>query len=367
MIADSDFKEIAPKVSDVIPSAEHVNVGVPIPKAVRVNSFSPEQWEEFIEEWASGLTSGYLKVRRFGGAGDKGIDIAGFATEAGLKGGWDNYQCKHYDRPLTPSDIWVEIGKAVYYSWKEEYSPPENYFFVCPQGIGTKLEYLLNDTSKLKCEARENWDNACRKKITSTEEIELDGALLEYFLDFDFSIFKSKSVLELIAAHEKTRYHAVRFGGGLPPRPPVDRPPQHLNPHESRYVRQLLDAYGDQDGATYADALSISTKPKLVRDFLRQRERFYHAESLRNFSRDTVPTGTFESLLEELYHGVVETCEAKYENGFERMRATLKFAVALPPFTNALSAAVKTQDRQGICHLLANVDRLIWVEDNADG
>jgi hypothetical protein len=113
LISDADLKELKPHPPTSSASAEHVQSGVPIPKAVRVRTFSPEDWEEFIEEWATSLTGSYKKVRRFGGAGDLGVDIAGFCTDQGFQGVWDNYQCKRYDHPLRPSDVWVEIGKII--------------------------------------------------------------------------------------------------------------------------------------------------------------------------------------------------------------------------------------------------------------
>jgi hypothetical protein len=102
----------------------------------------------------------------------------------------------------------------------------------------------------------------------------------------------------------------------------------------------------------------------LSKDFLRQRERFYHAEALRNFARDTVPEGTFESLQDEIYHGVVDTCDGTHANGFDRMRATITQAAQIAVTSNPLAPATKAQDRQGICHQLANEDRLTWVPDN---
>src|SRR5262249_54555432 len=145
LIAEEDLTEIKPKGPQGSTSSEHVQTGVPIPKAARVRTFSPAEWEEFIEEWATSLASIYKKVRRFGGAGDLGVDIAGFASDAGFKGVWDNYQCKHYGHPLRPSDVWIEIGKIIYYSHRGEYVAPRKYYFVCSQGIGTSLEQLLND------------------------------------------------------------------------------------------------------------------------------------------------------------------------------------------------------------------------------
>ena len=85
------MKEIKPKAAIASATAGHVVAGIPIPKAARVKIFSPEEWEQFVEEWASSLQSLYLKVRRLAGAGDFGVDIAGFKSKDGFQGPWDNY------------------------------------------------------------------------------------------------------------------------------------------------------------------------------------------------------------------------------------------------------------------------------------
>jgi hypothetical protein len=364
LIEDSDLKEIKPKPGNCSASPEHVISGVPIPKVMRIRTFSPDDWEDFIEEWSTSLSGAYLKVRRFGGSGDLGVDIAGFTSKTGFQDVWDNYQCKRYGHPLRPSDIWVELGKIIYYSFKEEYLPPRQHYFVASQGIGTSLEQLLNKPDTLKAKMRENWGKHCENEITSTEEIPLTGALEVYFDAFDFSIFTSKSHVELIEGHSTTGYHAVRFGGGLPPRPDPDKPPTTPEDTESRYIRQLLDAYGDQLGTAMNDIVALEANVPIKRDFLRQRERFYHAESLRNFARDTVPEGTFAALQEEVWHGVIDICEGHHQDGFERMRTTLTQAAALSFTANPLSSVTKKQDCQGICHQLANDDRLTRVPDD---
>ena len=71
---------------------------------------------------------------------------------------------------------------------------------------------------------------------------------------------------------------------------------------------------------------------QLSKDFLRQRERFYHAESLRNFARDNVPDGTFDRLQKEILHGVIDVCECSYEDGLDRMKATVIQAAKLQIF-----------------------------------
>jgi hypothetical protein len=364
MIADAEMKEIKPKVPSGAPSSAHVHSGIPVPKAIRVKNFSPDEWEEFIEEWAASLESSYVKVRRFGGPGDCGVDIAGFCTEKGFEDTWDNYQCKRYGNPLRPSDIWVELGKVIYYSHIGEYTPPRKHYFVASLGVGTTLEKYLNKPTELCEKLKENWDGCCKSKITTTKEIELSGDLLSYADSFDFTIFSSKSHIELIEAHSHTGFHTVRFGGGLPARPNPDAPPAVPTASESRYVRQLLDAYGDHLGTPLRDASALVAHSTLKKDFQRQRERFYHAEGLRNYARDTVPEGTFDALQDEVYHGVVDITDASHPNGYERMKATMKQASTIALTANPLVSATKTQDRQGICHQLSNEDRLKWVMNN---
>lgn len=152
----------------------------------------------------------------------------------------------------------------------------------------------------------------------------------------------------------------IRFGGGLPLRPAVEGPPDAPGAHESRYIRQLLDAYGDHLSQPMGDVASLADHKPMRRDFTRQRERFYSAEALRNFSRDTVPEGTFDALQEEVFQGVVDVSEASHSSGFDRMKATVAQAAQVSSTSNPLAPATRVQDRQGICHQLANEDRLAW-------
>src|SRR5690606_10979247 len=140
MIAGTDLKELKPKSAYSGSSSTHIQSGIPVPKPIRVKNFSPDEWEEFIEEWATSLQSTYVKVRRFGGSGDCGVDIAAFCTDKGFEDTCDNYQCKRYANPLRPGDIWVELGKVIYYSHIGEYTPPRKHYFVASLGVGTTLE-----------------------------------------------------------------------------------------------------------------------------------------------------------------------------------------------------------------------------------
>jgi len=360
MIAEGDLKQIKPRCPEECSSA-HVSMGVPIPKPARVSTFSADEWESFTQEWATSLEKTYVRVARFGGSGDLGIDVIGFVSSGTFEGGWDNYQCKHYDHPLRPSDVWIEIGKIIYYSHRGEYPAPRKHYFVASRDVGTSLGKLLSDPVKLKEQTKMNWAEHCETKIRSIDTVALTGDLLTYFDHFDFSIFSTKPVVELIAGHSTTTFHSVRFGGGLPVRPAVTRPPSEHSAEESRYIRQLFEAYGDHLHTTVNEVTDLAGSPILTRDFLRQRERFYHAESLRNFARDTVPEGTFERLQDEVFHGVIDICDSEHQDGFERMRATVAEAARLSTTSNPLASVIRVPDRQGICHQLSNEDKLTWV------
>jgi hypothetical protein len=98
--------------------------------------------------------------------------------------------------------------------------------------------------------------------------------------------------------------------------------------------------------------------------FRRQRKHFYEAESLRNFSRDNLPEEGrhFESLQEEIFDGIIGTVMSLHPSGFERVNKVLEVAQALQITSHPLISQVRVGDRHGICHQLANEDRVKWVK-----
>ena len=169
-----------------------IGSGMSFPVARLIELLEPAQWEEFTEEWATALKS-YKEVERWSGPGDMGRDIVAFTTGMKYDGPWDNYQCKRYALKLKPSDVWVEVGKIVYYTFKGEFPPPTNYYFAASKGVGLKLNTLLAEPAKLRAGLIANWAGYCKTAISNTVEIPLEGALLDYLNKFDFRIFKYKT------------------------------------------------------------------------------------------------------------------------------------------------------------------------------
>ncbi|MDA3273533.1 hypothetical protein O0074_28450 [Pseudomonas aeruginosa] len=357
----ASWKDInKPPIPATVVTAAQVANGPVMPPQQRLLTYSPGEWEGFVEEWAYYcLTTKYEHVQRFSGAGDMGIDVAGFADGERLQGIWENFQCKHYDHAIRPSDVWTEFGKVIWYSYKGEYAAPRRYYFVSPLGAGTSLSRLFSNATKLREELFANWDKHVKGAITSTQEVLLDAELRAYVDTFDFSIFDAKTALQLVDDHRATPVHTARFGGGLPTRPASEKPPQEVAVTESRYVTQLFGAYSEHTKTIVTDPSTLSV-PKLKDHFRRQREAFYEAESLRVFARDSVPPGTFEPLLDDIHDGVIDTHDGNHADGYEKVCAVTKAARDMQITANALITCTNPKDRDGICHQLVNEERLRW-------
>lgn len=349
-----------PRASGGVP-ADVISAGQPIPAIDRIKIFGDKQWEEFVLEWADSLRGQYVRVERCGGSGDMGRDIIAMFTDNELL--WDNYQCKHYKEPLRPSDIWVELGKLVHYTYNRKYSYPRRYCFVAPQGAGTRLSNLLRKPDELRSELIANWATYCRTGITTTATVELGGDLRAYLDGLDFSIFEAIPPLRLIDAHAKTRWHVARFGGGLPIRPPSSPPPAAPSGLEATYLRRLLDAYGDHLKRQISTLHDVATEPDLQEHLNDSRVQFYSAESLRAFSRDTLPPGEFEQLQDEVHMGIRDEVRSDHVDGYSRVIAVVKTARSLQLTAHALISRLTVFDRGGMCHQLANDGKVRWVPE----
>lgn len=337
--------------------------GLSIPPIDRMKVFSAEQFEDFVREWGVGFlmkNKRYVEVKKCSGAGDMGRDVIGVLSEDQ----YDNYQCKHYDTPLAPTDIYLEVGKLIYYTNKGEYSLPRKYYFISPQGIGAKLNNFFENSTKFKEELFLNWDKYCKASITSTGDVILDRRMKKYIEELDFKIFKGYDPQQLIEEHRTTAYFAARFGGGLQKkRNKRVTLPNTIEPNESVYTSQLFEAYSDFSGKKISKREDLFFNNELVLHFDRQRESFYSAEALNQFSRDSISPGIdyFQDLKSEFYRGVIDVVNEDYPDGYRRVRATTNFAKILQIDSSPLIPELCIIDREGICHHLANEEKLLWV------
>ena len=341
-------------------NASQTAVGVPITPLQRLRIMDDKEWESFVLEWATSLAT-YTDVVRCGGGGDLGRDVIGFKAGINPQSPWDNYQCKHYAQPLSVADVVAELGKVLYHASQGAFSLPETYYFVAPQGPGTALIKCLQKGT-LKKELCDRWDKTCSTTITAGTTITL--ASVQGAIDtFDFARVTALLPLKLIEGHQKTKYYTFRFGGGLPSRTmPLPKPPSDLQATEHKYINKLLDAYGEEKNTSFTTILALETgAPALAKHLSRSREQFFTAESLRTFYRDIVPDGTFELLQDEVFQGVQEVYEDEHKSGYQRVLKTVEKARDIAISGNPLIGVMHTNDRAGICHQLANDDKVTWV------
>ncbi|TCW55294.1 hypothetical protein EC917_106149 [Bacillus thuringiensis] len=346
--------------------------GRPVTPMDKLKLLSPDEFEEMVLEWLDAyMNEKYESVRRCGGAGDMGRDVIAFVkySKDREKLIWDNYQCKHYGSPLSPSNVWVEFGKVCYYSYKKAFKVPRKYYFVTPKGVGQTLADLLDNPEDLKSGLIENWGTYCEQKITKKEDVLLEGSFKEYVEKFDFGIFNYIEPNKLIKQHMQTPYFSFRFGGGLhKPRPIAEDPPENINKSELTYVSKLLEAYGEYLEERIDNVNSLNKHGKIKRHFNRQRTYYYKADSLMKFERDLLPIGTnaFEELKGEIYDGIIDIVESEeHKDAYARVVATTQEARKLVINTNALASILDSNDKSGICHHLANErEDIRWVIDD---
>ncbi|MFA7482202.1 MAG: ABC-three component system protein [Vulcanimicrobiota bacterium] len=286
-----------------------------------------------------------------------GRDIVAFVRGSSR---WHNYQCKHYSAPITPSDVYVEFGKLLYFSFQGAYEYPERYFFIAPRGVGTKLDALISKPQDLRAAVFSKWDQYCRGKITSTQDVPLDGNFRKYAESADFSIFSSVPPIKMIEQHRATPYYVPRFGGGLPQRPAISPPPPNLGPNEVVYTSELLNAYSDDLGTKVADIQVLRKHTNYSDHFDRSRQAFFSAESLRNFSRDNLPVQSYTELQEDIFEGVVDVVKGEHSSGYKRCTAVTQASKCLQ-ISHALVSRMKQLDRSGVCHQLVEEGRFKWV------
>lgn len=328
----------------------------------RLLTYTDVDWELFIEEWASSLTPRFVQVKRLGGSGDRGADVAGFHSEDGFGGDWECFQGKFYGRALSQSDAWPEILKLFVAQSDGHYLFPRRYYFLAPKGMNTRLNYLLSSPQNLKAQFIEQLGKNKSKPFTALNA-STSAAVTALAEETDFSCFRSVEVRDLIDQHRGTPYFAARFGGGLPARPSPEPTPATIAPGEATYVQRLIEAYAEAYGDDAGTVEGAAAHSKTSAHLQRQREAFFRAESLRNFARDSVPPQTFDALQNEIYDAVVETAEAEHATGLDRLRSTLDQATSVQITANALISVTETNDRKGICHQLANDERLRWIRE----
>ncbi|MBN9017038.1 MAG: hypothetical protein J0H11_06440 [Rhizobiales bacterium] len=343
------------KEADRITLLGYIDVNLaPIVKLVR--AYDATEWEIFISEWQKGL-GGYVSVKRLGGSGDQGRDVIGLCSAAGCQGVWDNYQCKHYEVPLSSPKACEDAGKIIFHAFQGAYTPPRKCSFVAPRGPSTELRDLLLRPEKFKAEVLATWNTRVAGRVVANEKHVLTGGLEAYVEAYDFSTFTYATIDEVLDDHRKTAYWSSRFNGVLPPAP-LGVTPAQIATQESVYVAKLFDVYSEEIGTTIRCVDDLDTLTGWKADLQRQRERFYDAEAFMAHYRDQTEPGTIEDFAEQI-HDSIEPVLGAETGAHRRLTVALSIAGQAQP-ASVLAPRAKVRVKQGVCHQLANEDRVSW-------
>ncbi|MEG0963723.1 MAG: hypothetical protein RSF88_12830, partial [Lachnospiraceae bacterium] len=149
-------------------------------------------------------------------------------------------------------------------------------------------------------------------------------------------------------------------------------PPDEIEDHELGYVQELYHVYHEETGEEYARPADLDSQPKLKKNFNRQRKDYYCAETIHRELRDTIcldETEGFDILKDEVFDGVITTCEKDYDSSLKRLTAVMEHATGVPISNNLQDRMldwVGPGEKKGVCHMLVNDKRLTWMEDEED-
>ena len=322
----------------------------------QVRGYDATEWEIFTREWQQGL-NGYHRVKRLAGPGDHGRDVIGLCSPLGCEGVWDNYQCKNYEGMLQPPQACRDAGKIIFHAFRKVFSPPRRCAFVAPKGPTTALRDMLLNPSKFRDEVITNWNTRVAGHVVDNEKHPLTGALAEYVKQYDFSAFGYATIDEILDAHRRTAFWAERFGGLLPP-PKPGKVPETVMPHETVYVGKLLEVYGEAVGAEIAGVSDLDGHAEWKDDLQKQRVRFFDAEAFTATYRDQTEPGTTESFADQIFDAIEPSLTVS-GTGLDRLTKALTIAAQTAP-ASVLAPQAKVGIKQGVCHQLANDNRVTW-------
>lgn len=331
---------------------------------LRLKTMGEDEFERVVGEWACSCLkkeNKYSNVALLGGSGDSGRDLVAYIDDNMKE--FDIYQCKRYEKPLSPSVYMIEFGKICYYTYIGEYAIPNKYYIVASNGIGQSLRKLIEHPKQINIELIKVWDEKCGKKRQITANgIKMTDDLRKYIEEFDFSIVSDISPITLIDDFSKSSWYKYHFGGGIKKRPASEKPSEKLNNSEKTmpYVKQLLNVYSKEAGQVYETHEELKNNKKLYRHFMRQREGFFSAQSLKRFARDELLNeDSYDSLKEQIEFGILDVYENEHSSELERVKETTKQANSLSISCEEIKD-ITIQDKTGMCHELVNDDRIVW-------
>jgi hypothetical protein len=324
----------------------------------QILSLTDPELEQFTREWVAQKKSTYVQIIRFSGPRDMGRDVVGFYSQEQHEGHWDNYQCKQYGQTLSLADALLEIGKIIYYAHLGNFSAPTNYYLVVPRGLKRNLRSFINRPAAFKEELIREWEKYCGDKIHTNKTVALDVALREAIMAFNFANIIHVDIDYLVCDQDIAPVLFKWFGADPGPAP-YGQTPIEIHDSELPYINKLVKAYNEKEGTAFNDIKEVMQHSEYGKHLALQRERYYDADAFKRFYRDNTNQETLEIFEKDMYHGVIDTCMSVHTNQLACIQAVMAQAANVQ-VSGPLAPHARVPIKQGICHHLANEDRIKW-------
>lgn len=316
-----------------------------------------DELEKFCRDWVEKKPD-YVEVRRFAGSGDKGRDVVGFLTDKRHDGAWDNYQCKQYLKGITLTQALLAIGKVLYWASQGEFKPPNNFYFVAPKGLANKIEGIIDKPSELKAELIKNWDSACASSIIAKQTIPLDANLRAVIDGFDFKNVRIVTLDDMMADPAVIPLLVEKWGADPGKYPPATVPTD-VQDIETRYIVELVDAYGERAQMVFADHDAVLKHDEHGPDLCRQRARFFEADAFQKFYRDNTSPTVIAEFRRDIQYGIVDRWKRPSTDTLARVETVMDHAGTISP-AGPLAKYAYVLVKQGMCHHFVNDGELSW-------
>jgi hypothetical protein len=326
--------------------------------AAKIRTLDDERLEAFVKDWISRRTRDYPETERWSGAGDKGRDVVGYATQFRHEGAWDNFQCKQLSTRLSEQSAFVELGKIFMHAAQGAYSLPRSYTFVAPKGVVRTVKDYIGHPERFRREFLDKWDEVCAPNLVENRRVPLAPEISDAIRRFAFERVYSLDAVAL-AEDPYAKAALVHWFGDDPGAAPRGVTPETPQDEEAPYIEQLIDLYGERVGVSFGDYDEVLAHPTWGQHLRDQRTRYFEAAAFDRYYRDSTPPDYLVTFKDDLYHGVADTYLDEHPDGLARVLKVLTHASVVAP-SGVLGRYAKPPVKQGTCHQFANEGRLPW-------
>ncbi|MEI8703295.1 hypothetical protein LRP31_34285 (plasmid) [Mesorhizobium mediterraneum] len=326
--------------------------------AVQLTALPDERLEAFVNDWLANRTKDYNSHERWSGTGDMGRDVVAYVTDQRHEGPWDNFQCKQLGARLSEKAAFVELGKIFMHAAKGEYTLPRSYTFVAPRGVVRNVQAFIAHPERFRQAFLDRWATGIAGELVENASVPLSEEIRSAINAFDFTQVYSLDAVRLVDdSHAKTVL--VKWFNDDPGPSPLGVAPDQLQDHESAYISQLVDIYGECAGSKFENPAAVLQDARWGTHLRDQRTRYFDAAEFDRYYRDSTPPDYLSTFKDEVYHGVSDVYTESNGGGLERVTRVLSQAATIQA-SGVLGRHARVQVKQGTCHHFANEGRLPW-------